>query len=108
MAFWCYILKCSDGKYYTGHTDNLERRLAQHQSGQYGGFTSKRLPVELFWTQEFATRYEALESELVVKKWSRAKKEALAAQDWDRLSWLAKPPTDRVSTALDTNGEVGQ
>lgn len=104
MPFWCYILKCADGKHYTGHTDNLERRIAEHHHGGYCRFTSKRRPVSLIWAQEFATRYEALSSELVVKKWSRAKKEALAAQDWARLSRFAKPPRERVSTALDTNG----
>ncbi|MBX9896939.1 MAG: GIY-YIG nuclease family protein [Qipengyuania sp.] len=106
MPIWCYILKCADGKYYTGHTDDLERRYAEHVHGGYCGFTTRRRPVTLIWAQEFATRYEALSSELVVKKWSRAKKEALAAQDWASLSHFAKPPRERVSTSLDTNGEV--
>ena len=104
MAFWCYILKCSDGKYYTGHTDDLDRRIAQHQHGGFCNFTSRRLPVTLVWAQDFATRHEALASELRVKKWSRAKKEALAASDWARLSHFAKPPHERGSTSLDTNG----
>ena len=112
MGFWCYILRCADGKYYTGHTDNLERRMGEHQTGEQSGFTSTRRPVELIWAQEFATRVEALESELRVKKWSRAKKEALAAGDLDKLSHYSKPPKERstssppfdVSTTLDTNG----
>ena len=116
MAFWCYILRCSDGKYYTGHTDNLERRIAEHQHGGYCDFTSKRRPVTLLWAQDFPSRYEALQSELTVKKWSRAKKEALARSDWQSLSHFAKPPTERstgdprqgVSTSLDTNGEEAQ
>ena len=45
--FWVYILRCSDGSYYTGHTDNLESRIAQHQSGECEGYTATRLPVEL-------------------------------------------------------------
>jgi len=44
MAFWVYILRCSDGSYYTGHTDNLEKRIAEHQSGAIQGYTSTRLP----------------------------------------------------------------
>ncbi|OBX18390.1 excinuclease ABC subunit C [Erythrobacter sp. QSSC1-22B] len=104
MPFWCYMLKCADGKYYTGHTDDLERRIAQHQYGGYCDFTSRRLPVTFVWCQEFTTRAEALESELRVKKWSRAKKEALAAGDWQRVSHFARPPGERVSTSLDTNG----
>jgi putative endonuclease len=107
MAFWCYILRCADGKYYTGHTDDLERRIAEHMHGGYCVFTSRRLPVELIWATDFPTREEALASELRVKKWSRAKKEALAAGDWERLSQLARPPRERVSTSLDTNGEGG-
>ena len=113
MAFWCYILRCADGKYYTGRTDDLERRIAQHQSGEVAGFTSERLPVTLIWCESFAARADALEQELRVKKWSRAKKEALAASDWDRVGYFAKPPAERppsivhkgVSTALDTNGK---
>lgn len=106
MAFWCYILKCADGKYYTGHTDDLERRFAEHQHGGFCNFTTRRRPVKLLWAADFPTREEALESEFRVKKWSRAKKEALAAGDWKKLSYFAKPPHERVSTALDTNGDV--
>ncbi len=110
MAFYVYILKCSNGKYYTGHTDDLEKRLGQHQSGAIGGYTSKYLPVALVWAQDFPTRYEALEAEMKIKAWSQAKKNALIAGDWDRLSFFAKPPKERpdvhlsVSTSLDTNG----
>ena len=107
MAFWTYILRCADGKYYTGHTDDIERRMAEHMVGGYCTFTSRRRPVELIWATDFPSRYEALDAELKVKKWSRAKKEALAASDWDRLSFYAKPPCERVSTSLDTNG-VGE
>ncbi|MEI6643864.1 MAG: GIY-YIG nuclease family protein [Novosphingobium sp.] len=104
MAFWTYILKCADGKYYTGHTDDLERRYAEHLHGGYCAFTSKRRPVELVWCSEFPTRYEALDCEIKVGKWSRAKKEALMSGDWPKLSWYARPPRERVSTSLDTNG----
>ena len=104
MAFWTYILHCADGKYYTGHADDLERRMAEHFHGGFCDFTSRRRPVELIWAGEFVTRIEALESEFRVKKWSRAKKEALAASDWARLSHFARPPHERVSTSLDTNG----
>jgi predicted GIY-YIG superfamily endonuclease len=44
MAFWTYILLCADGLYYTGHTDDLERRIGQHQSGAIEGFTSSPGP----------------------------------------------------------------
>jgi len=111
MAFWTYILLCADGRYYTGHTEDLERRFGEHQSGLIKGFTSSRLPVRLVWADCFQTRVEAIENELRVKKWSQAKKQALAAQDWDSLAYYAKPPRERgsrqlgVSSSLDTNGE---
>ncbi len=104
MAFWCYILRCADGKYYTGHTDDLERRMAEHSVGGFCDFTSRRRPVVLIWAADFPSRIEAIEAEMQVKKWSRAKKEALAAGDWPRLSYFSRPPRERVSTSLDTNG----
>jgi putative endonuclease len=104
MAFWTYILKCADGRYYTGHTDDLDRRIGEHQTGGYCDFTSRRRPVTLIWAQDFGARIEALEAERRIGKWSRAKKEALAAGDWQRLGYYAKPPAERISTSLDTNG----
>ena len=90
MAFFAYILLCVDGSYYTGHTEDLECRVADHQAGRFGGYTRKRRPVRLEWSQEFVTRYEALSAERQIKGWSRAKKRALIAGDWDRLSNLAR------------------
>ncbi|TZG25986.1 GIY-YIG nuclease family protein [Sphingomonas montanisoli] len=104
MAFWAYILRCVDGLYYTGHTDDLDRRIGEHMHGGYCEFTSRRRPVKLMWAQDFPSRYEALDSELRIKGWSRAKKEALFAGDWQRVSFFARPPRERVSTSLDTNG----
>jgi putative endonuclease len=110
LAFWCYILRCADGKFYTGHTDNLEVRFGQHQTGGYCAFTSQRRPVTLAWAQDFPTRLEALEAEMKIKPWSRAKKEALIDGDWKRVSFFAIPPKERgtrgdnPSTSLGTNG----
>jgi predicted GIY-YIG superfamily endonuclease len=104
MAFWAYILRCADGSFYTGHTDNLDARIGQHLTGGYCDYTPRRLPIELAWAQDFSSRIEALEAERRVKKWSRAKKEALIAGDWNMVSYYARPPRERVSTSLDTNG----
>lgn len=90
MAFWVYILRCADGSYYTGHTDNLNQRIGEHQTGRYPGYTADRLPVELAWTQECTTREEALTAELQIKGWSRKKKEAMMRSDWESVSLLAK------------------
>ena len=92
--FWVYILRCSDGSYYTGHTDNLEHRIGQHVSGTVPGYTSTRLPVELIWSQECSTREEALAAERQIKGWSRKKKEAMIAGSWSMVSRLAKNKHD--------------
>ena len=94
MIFWAYIVRCSDGKYYTGHTDNLERRIGQHNAGEIPGYTQKRRPVTLMWSQEFPSRIEAMTAETQVGGWSRAKKEALFQSDWSALSEAAKKRAD--------------
>ena len=88
--FFVYLLRCADASYYVGHTDELELRVAKHQLGEVEGYTQSRRPVELVWTQETATRLEALSAERQIKGWARAKKEALIAGDWlavERHAW---------------------
>lgn len=88
--FFVYILQCNDRSYYTGHTDNLEHRLHQHQNKIIPNcYTSTRLPVRLMCSQSFNTREEALAAELKIKGWSRRKKEALISQDWSALKHYA-------------------
>ena len=90
MSFWVYILRCADGSYYTGHTNNLEKRMGEHQTGACCGYTATRLPVELAWCQECARREEALAAELQIKGWNRKKKEAMMRGDWSNVSSFAK------------------
>ena len=90
MDFYAYLLRCSDGSYYAGHTDLMEVRLAQHQAGALGGYTARRRPVELVWCDLFPTRDEAFAAERQIKGWTRAKKEALIAGDWERLQQLSR------------------
>jgi tRNA/rRNA methyltransferase len=106
MSFWTYILRLSNGIYYTGHTDDLDRRIAEHQTGAIKGYTHDKRPVELMWSDEFPTRAEALEAELRVKSWSRAKKEALIAGDWERVSLAAIPPSERKDRASASLGRA--
>jgi tRNA/rRNA methyltransferase len=110
MSFYVYVLRCADGSYYTGHTDDLERRVAEHQSGAVPGYTHDRRPVELKWAQDFPSRIEALERERQVKDWSRAKKEALFRSDWTAVGAAARS-RPRVSATLDagsnrTGGDI--
>lgn len=87
--FFVYILRCSNGSYYVGHTDDLEQRIAEHQIGEGCEYTRKRLPVEFLWKAEFTTRDEAKEMEARIKNWSRAKKEALMRNDWEQIKQLS-------------------
>ena len=97
--FWVYILQCSDKSYYTGHTDNLENRFAQHQNKMISScYTSTRLPVQLMYSQDFSTREEALASEKQIQRWSRRKKEALIKRDWHALSAYASRRRVGLST----------
>ena len=87
---WVYILECRDGSYYTGSTPDLERRIAEHQSGTYEGYTCSRRPVRLVFCYETAAIDDAFQLERQIKGWSRAKKEALIAGQYDLLPTLAR------------------
>jgi tRNA/rRNA methyltransferase len=90
MSFFAYILRCSDGSYYVGHTEDLEVRVAAHQSGLIEGYTQKRRPVTLVWSQDFPDRDQAFAAERQIKGWSRAKKEALIRGDLEGLRFLSR------------------
>jgi len=88
--YFVYIVKCSDGSYYTGVTSNLERRLNEHNSGSIKGYTSERLPVNLVYSNRFGNINDAIHAEKQIKGWSRAKKEALIKGDFEALVNLSK------------------
>ena len=83
--FFVYILRCIDGSYYTGHTDDIEQRISEHKLGLLPCYTKKRLPVKVLHVEMFGTRTEAFAAERRVKGWSRAKKDALIERDWEKL-----------------------
>ena len=88
--FFTYMLRCADGSYYVGHTDDIDRRMAQHSAGAEIGYTAARQPVELVWVQEFPSREEAKAAEVQIKRWSRRKKEALMAGEIEQLKQAAR------------------
>jgi predicted GIY-YIG superfamily endonuclease len=88
--FYVYILQCCDGSYYVGMTDDLERRIAEHNNGAFVGYTSMRLPVALVWVDFFGTRDEAFSVERQIKSWSRGKKQALVRGEWKDLRVKSK------------------
>jgi putative endonuclease len=95
MKAWVYILRCSDGSYYTGHKIDLEKRLSEHIAGEASQWIRHRLPVQLVFSQEMPDKDTAFRAERQIKNWSRAKKETLIADNWDLLKWLAKKPKFR-------------
>lgn len=94
---WCYILRCSDGSYYVGSTRDLARRLEQHASGLGARYTSQRLPVVLVWAAEFDRVDDAYATEKKIQGWSRAKREALIAGDYDALPALSRKQRPRTT-----------
>lgn len=89
--YYVYILLCTDGLTYTGITDNIARRLSEHQNGTTKtAFTYRRRPVQLILQQEFNDVLQAIYFEKKLKKWSAKKKIALANSDFDLLQILAE------------------
>jgi putative endonuclease len=86
-----YILKCNDNSYYTGITNNIERRVAEHNEGiNPKAYTYGRRPVELVFTASFTIANAAISFEKQLKDWNRKKKEALINGDFDLLHQLAE------------------
>lgn len=90
-AYFVYILQCSDGTYYTGITNDLDRRIIEHEEGiDTNSYTSKRRPVELKFYYQFNDVRQAIAFEKQVKRWSRKKKEAIINNQWELLPELSK------------------
>ncbi len=77
---YTYILECADGTYYTGWTNDLEKRVQDHNEKKGAKYTRSRTPVRLVYREEFETKKEALQREAAIKRLSRAEKEALIAK----------------------------
>jgi tRNA/rRNA methyltransferase len=86
---YVYILRCADRSLYIGHTDNLALRIARHNAGAADcSFTCNRRPVTLVYSEPFPSRAAAVKRERQLKRWTRAKKEALIAGDTPSLRKL--------------------
>lgn len=92
-----YILLCADGSYYTGSTNDLERRILQHQEGEGSNHTKKRLPIRLIYFEEYERIDLAFYREKQVQGWSRKKKEALINGNPELLPQLAIAYRDLLS-----------
>ena len=89
MQWHTYILKCSDDSYYAGHTEDLSSRLNAHNAGQGATYTKSRRPVALIYSEPHSSKSEAIAREKQIKRWSRAKKEALIDGNSEILHALA-------------------
>lgn len=91
MGAYVYILRCADGSYYVGSTRTaLDIRIAQHNTGTFGGYTKRRRPVELVKAEWFEVIVDAVAAERRLKGWRRAKKEAYIAGNFDLLRDLSR------------------
>ncbi|MBN2482785.1 MAG: GIY-YIG nuclease family protein [Candidatus Omnitrophica bacterium] len=78
--FYVYILKCNDGAYYTGYTNDLNRRVEEHNAAKASRCTRARLPVELVWRKEYTYLKNAMREESRIKRMTRAQKEKLVSR----------------------------
>ena len=96
--YFVYIVRCDDGSYYTGITNDARRRADEHNIGlDTHCYTYTRRPVELVYAADFSDVNDAIRWEKQIKGWSRRKKEALIADDWEAVRRNART---RASTAL--------
>jgi putative endonuclease len=86
--WYVYIVRCSNKTLYAGTTDNIERRIKEHNSGKGAKYTRSLAPVKLLWTEEHSNKSAALKREIQIKKWTRSKKEALISGNFELLKDL--------------------
>lgn len=86
FCFYVYIVECSDGELCTGITNNIFRRLAEHNEGVYpASFTFKRRPVKLRYCEQFEHVSAAISWERQLQRWNRKRKEALFSDNWSEI-----------------------
>jgi putative endonuclease len=106
--YYVYILECDDKSYYTGVTNNLQRRLAEHSTGKNPqSYTATRLPVKLVFRAVFQYVNEAIAFEKQLKRWTRAKKEALIHGNFTKLKELSTCKNKTHSSSWKENGFGG-
>ncbi|MBI1222804.1 MAG: GIY-YIG nuclease family protein [Bacteroidetes bacterium] len=89
--FYVYIVLCSDSTYYVGITNDLVRRILEHNSGKFqNSYTAHRRPVKLVFSEKLFDPSEAIRREKQIKRWGQAKKKALIAGDFKSLPHLSK------------------
>ena len=103
-----YILECRDGSYYIGVTNDLERRLWEHDTGfDIGCYTYSKRPVKLKYYETTNDIKQAILREKQLKGWSRKKKQALFKEDWDELKRLSKSSVRRANPSTSSGQAQG-
>jgi len=87
---YVYILRCSDGSYYVGSAQNLQQRVKAHNNGEGPRYTAVRRPVRLVYSEPHDSASSAVTRERQLKRWTRAKKEALIKRNTSELKRLSK------------------
>lgn len=90
MPHFVYLLQCADDTFYVGQTTDLQSRESLHNSGQGGSHTAARLPVKLFYSEECDSLFSAMSREKQIKRWTTAKKAALASGQAEALRKLSR------------------
>lgn len=104
MILFVYIVECNDGSFYTGVTNNLDRRIAEHNEGENPkSYTYRRRPVKLVYCAEYTDPYYAIEKEKQIKGWSRKKKIALIKGEWEKLPELSKSKNSIFKSSTHTS-----
>jgi putative endonuclease len=101
MGAYVYMLRCADGSYYVGSAtgNDLAKRISEHETGAYHGYTFARRPVQLVWSEYFDRITDAIAAERQIKGWSRAKKEALIRSDWSSIRVSSRRRGGKAKTA---------
>jgi len=108
VGAFVYILRCADDRYYVGTTrGSLERRVAEHNAGTFGGYTKSRRPVALVYHEAFERITDAVAAERKIKGWSRAKKQALIKGDLAALKRLSRRRSARGTSSFETPADAG-
>ena len=77
MAYYTYMVRCSDNTLYTGYTNDLDNRIEAHNEGRGAKYTRGRGPVELVYFEEYPTKEEAMSREWHIKRLTRSEKEKI-------------------------------
>ena len=103
--YYVYIVECNDKSYYTGITNDIERRLWQHNNDNNKlAYTYSRRPIILKYCERFQNVQDAIAWEKQIKGWSRKKKEALFANDWESIKLLSKSKSSPHNNSPSSTG----